>query len=91
MYSFKYAVRTETNSNWTKSLSSILVEPLPPRATFEGENKFGSWFKVTLPASVWALAVRSAEGITVGVYHSPHDADLELKEALNVSPKKSKA
>jgi hypothetical protein len=91
MYSFKHAVRTETENNWTKQLSSVLIEPLPPRATFEGENKFGSWFKVTLPASVWALAVRSAEGITVGVYHSPHDADLELKEALNVSPKKSKA
>lgn len=90
MYSFKHAVRTETNNNWTGQLSAIL-DPLSPRASFEGENKHGSWFKVTLPASVWALAIRSDEGVTVGVYHSPHDADLELKEALNVSPKKSKA
>jgi hypothetical protein len=90
MYSFKYAVRTETDNNWSNQISAILQEPLPPQATFEGKNSFGSWFKVTLPASVWALVVRSKENVTVGVFHSPHDADLELKEALNVSPKKSK-
>lgn len=91
MYSFKYAVRTETDNNWSSQMSAILQEPLPPQATFEGENNFGSWFKVTLPASVWALVVRSDEGVTAGIYHSPYDAGLELKEALNVSPKKSKA
>ncbi len=91
MYQFKHAVRIETDNNWTREISAILQEPLPPRATFEGQNDHGSWFKVTLPASVIALVVRSATGVSAGVYHSPYNADLELKEALNASSKKSKA
>ena len=89
MYKFKNAVRVETDNNWSRQISALLDEPLPPQATFEGENAHGKWFKLQLPASVWALAVRSAEGTTVGVYHSPYLAALELKEALDV-PKKNK-
>jgi hypothetical protein len=91
MYNFKSAKRVETNSIWSNQLDAILKDPLPTRATFEGTNKHGSWFRVQLPASVWALAVRSNEGITVGYYHSPADADSELREALNAKPKKIKA
>jgi hypothetical protein len=47
------------------------------------------WYKLQLPASVWALAVRSAEGTVVGIYHSPYLAELELKEALNGSQEKT--
>jgi hypothetical protein len=91
MYNFKKAERVETNSIWSKQLDAILNEPLPARATFEGANKHGDWFKVQLPASVWALAVRSDEGITVGYYHSPAVADSELREALNAKSQKTKA
>ena len=91
MYSFKNAKRVETNSVWSRQLDAILNEPLPAQATYEGANKHGSWFRVQLPASVWALAVRSDEGITVGYYHSPAEADSELREALNAKPKKIKA
>ncbi len=90
MYSFKHAVRVETDNNWSRQLSAILQEPLPPQATFEGENVHGKWFKVKLPASVWALAVKTDSSTTVGVYHSPYAADFELKEALNGSQKKTK-
>ena len=82
MYNFKNAVRVETDNNWSRQISALLDKPLPPHATFEGESVHGMWYRLQLPASVWALAVRSAEGTTVGVYHSPYLAELELKEAL---------
>jgi hypothetical protein len=90
MYSFKHAVRTETDNNWTNQLSAILQEPLPSRVTHSGNNELGEWFKVQLPASVWALAVISDEGTTVGVYHSPAMLEIELKEALHGTQKKTK-
>lgn len=91
MYKFKHAVRVEANNNWSKQLTAILAEPLPPRVSFEGTNQHGSWFRVELPASVWALAIRSDSGTSVGVYHSPWLLDQELKEALNVPSKKATA
>jgi len=90
MYSFKHAVRTETDNNWTNQLSAILQEPLPARVTYSGINELGKWYTVQLPASVWALAVISDESTTVGVYHSPALLEIELKEALNGSQKKTK-
>lgn len=90
MYSFKHAVRVEADNNMSRQLSAILQEPLPPQATFAGENVHGKWFKVQLPASVWALVVESEGRAAVGVYHSPYAADFELKEAFNGSKKKTK-
>lgn len=90
MYNFTLAKRVEFNSNPAKQLDAILHEPLPPQAEFVGENQYGTLYKVTLPASVWALAIRSAEGICVGYYHSPYEADAEIREALNAKPKKAK-
>ena len=89
MYNFKHAVRVEADNNWTKQLSAILQEPLPARVTYSGVNELGKWYTIQLPASVWALAVRSAEGTVVGIYHSPYLAELELKEALNGSQEKT--
>lgn len=86
MYSFKKAVRVEVNNTWTRSISQILEDPLPSYAKKVGFNQHGYWFKVELPASVWALVVESDEGVTAAVYHSPKDADAELKEALNDLP-----
>ena len=88
MYNFKHAERVETNSIWSRQLDAILNEPLPARATYEGANKHGDWFKVQLPASVWALAIKSDEGITVGYYHSPNELGIELGKALNANHKK---
>ena len=90
MYNFKNAVREETDNKWSRQISALLDKPLPPHATFEGESVHGMWYKLQLPASVWALAVRSAEGTVVGIYHSPYLAGLELKEALNGSQEKAK-
>lgn len=90
MYNFTLAKRVEVNSNPAKQLDAILHEPLPPQAEFVGESAYGTLFKVTLPASVWALAIRSAEGICVGYYHAPIDADSDIREALNAKPKKAK-
>lgn len=89
MYKFKEAIRVETNSNWANQLDVVLRrDPLPTQATFEGSNKHGDWYSVVLPASVWALAVKSNEGISVGYYHSPAVLDLELRKALNANHKK---
>jgi hypothetical protein len=88
MYNFKTALRVETNNNPANQLAATLHEPLPAQAAFAGNNKHGDWFRVELPASVWALAVKSDEGITVGYYHSPAAADDELKEALSAKSKK---
>jgi len=90
MYSFKHAVRVETDNNWSRQMSALLQEPLPARVTYSGINELGKWFTIQLPASVWALAVISDEGISVGVYHSPATLEFELKEALNGSQKKTK-
>ena len=90
MYNFTLAKRVETNSIWAKQLDAILNEPLPPQAEYIGSSKHGELFKVTLPASVWALAIKSDEGITVGYYHAPYDADAEIREAQNAKPKKAK-
>lgn len=90
MYSFKHAVRVETDNNWSRQVSAILKEPLPSNVTYLGENVHGSWFKLQLPASVWALAVRSNLTTSVGVYHSPAVLEFELGKALNVSSKKTK-
>ena len=89
MYNFKTALRTETNTVWANQLDAVLKQdPLPTRATFEGSNKHGDWYSVVLPASVWALAIKSDEGITVGYYHSPAVLDLELRKALNAKRQK---
>jgi hypothetical protein len=89
MYNFKTALRVETNTVWAKQLDAVLLQdPVPTRVSYEGSNKHGDWFTVVLPASVWALAVKSDEGITVGYYHSPFDMDLELRKALNANHKK---
>lgn len=89
MYNFKTALRVETNSIWANQLDAVLSQdPQPARVNFEGSNKHGDWYSVALPASVWALAIKSDEGITVGYYHSPADLGDELREALNVKPKK---
>jgi hypothetical protein len=89
MYNFKSALRVETNSTWANQLDAVLKQdPLPTRARYEGSNKHGDWYSVVLPASVWALAIKSDEGITVGYYHSPAELDDELRKALNANPKK---
>lgn len=89
MYSFKTAKRVETNTIWANQLNALLErDELPGHVTDLGINKHGHWYKANLPASVYALAVKSEEGITVGYYHSPANLDDELKEALNVKPKK---
>ena len=89
MYSFKTAKRVETNTIWALQLNAVLEkDDLPDHVTALGENKHGRWFKANLPASVYALAVKSDEGITVGYFHSPADLEDELKEAPNVKPKK---
>lgn len=89
MYNFKTALRVETNSVWAKQLDAVLTQnPMPTRATYEGSNKHGDWYSVVLPASVWALAIKSDEGITVGYYHSPAELDDELRKALNANPRK---
>jgi hypothetical protein len=89
MYTFKTARRVETNSIWANQLDAVLnQDPRPASVNFEGSNKHGDWYSVTLPASVWALAIKSDEGITVGYYHSPAELDDELRKALNANPKK---
>jgi hypothetical protein len=89
MYNFKTALRVETNSVWANQLDAVLKQdPLPTRATYEGSNTHGDWYSVVLPASVWALAIKSDEGVTVGYYHSPAVMDLELRKALNANHKK---
>ena len=89
MYNFKTAKRVETNSIWANQLDAVLKQdPMPARVTFEGSNRHGDWYSVALPASVWALAIKSDEGITVGYYHSPFEMDCELRKALNANPKK---
>jgi hypothetical protein len=88
MYIFKTALRVETNNNPAKQLGAILKEPLPAQAAFAGSDKHGDWYRVALPASVWAIAIKSDDDITVGYYHSPASADEELKEALNVKTKR---
>lgn len=40
-------------------------------------------FIAALPASVWAIAIRSVNHDTVWYYHSPADRDLDMKEYLN--------
>ena len=90
MYNFKNARRVETNSIWANQLDAVLKQdPMPARVSYEGSNKHGDWYSVVLPASVWALAIKSDEGITVGYYHSPAELDFELGKALNAKPKKS--
>lgn len=91
MYQFKYAVRTERNNGWTHGYKETLSGPLPPNYKAVGTNKHGDWFRVELPASVWALVISSDEGITAGIYHSPAKADDELKEAFNAVKPSAKA
>jgi hypothetical protein len=89
MYNFKTARRVETNSIWANQLDAVLKQdPMPARVTFEGSNKHGDWYSVVLPASVWALAIKSDEGITVGYYHSPNELGIELGKALNANHRK---
>ena len=90
MYSFKYAVRVETDNNWSRQVSAILKEPLPSNVTHLGQNAHGSWYRIILPASVWALAVDSKQGTTVGVYHSPAMLESEIGKALHADSKKTK-
>ena len=90
MYSFKHAVRVETDNNWSRQVSAILKEPLPSNVTYLGKNVHGSWFRLQLPASVWALAVSSDLTTSVGVYHSPAVLEFEIGKALNVNSKKTK-
>lgn len=90
MYSFRHAVRVETDNNWSRQVSTLFREPLPEHVEHVGDNVHGSWFKIQLPASVWALAVNNDRGTSVGVYHSPAMLEFELRKALNAEPKKSK-
>jgi hypothetical protein len=91
MYSFRHAVRVETDNNWSRQVSTLFRDPLPTHVEHVGDNGHGSWFKITLPASVWALAVNSERGTSVGVYHSPAILELELRKALHADSKKTKA
>jgi hypothetical protein len=91
MYSFRHAVRVETDNNWSRQVSTLFRDPLPTHVEHVGDNVHGSWFKITLPASVWALAVNSERGTSVGVYHSPAVLEFELRKALNADSKKTKA
>lgn len=86
MYKFKHAVREETGNNWSRAISALLKEPLPAHVRHEGKNSHGDWFKINLPAGVWALVVTSDAGVTAGIYHSPALLERELKEALYGSP-----
>jgi hypothetical protein len=88
MYRFKRAVRVETNNGWTYGIQQTLTDPaqpLPLHVRPLGETKHGFWYRFELPASVWALVVKSDEGITAGIYHSPAAADDELKEVFDVA------
>lgn len=91
MYSFKHAVRVEADNNWSRQVSAILKEPLPSHVTHLGQNAHGSWFKLQLPASVWALAVVSGFKTVVGVYHSPYALGLEQRKALRADSKKTES
>lgn len=86
MHIFKYAKRVEVDNNYSMQVASILREPLPERVSFAGTNKDGKWYEVRLPASTWALAVRSSTTTTVGIYHSPALLKQELKEANVAEP-----
>lgn len=91
MYSFKHAVRVEANNNWSRQVSTLFRDPLPNHVEHVGNNIHGSWYKIQLPASVWALAVNDGKRTSVGVYHSPAALEFELRKALHADSKKTKA
>ncbi len=90
MYEFEYAVRVEADNNWSRQISTLFRSPLPTHVEHVGNDAHGSWYKVTLPASVWALAISSNTGTAVGVYHSPSALENELRKASHAAPKKIK-
>ena len=91
MYQFKYAKRTELNSFWSGELMSYLtkndlslgwVNP-PANAELVIRQDPDRWYRVSLPAGVIALAFKGPQGHQVGYYHSPSEAELELKAIIN--------
>ena len=83
MHKFRYAVRTETDSNQSKAQKRLTEGPLPDHVQLGGETAAGTWYRFQLPASTWCLLLVAGDQTTSAYYHSPHDVDLELTEILN--------
>lgn len=83
MYSFKYAVRTESDSNQSRAQRRLTVGPLPDHFEHAGETAAGQWYRIQLPAATWCLLLVSGDQTTSAYYHSPADVGLELKEIFN--------
>lgn len=78
MYKWKSAKRVESNSLHT----SLLVKQIEKRAdhvTSLAVDRFGSWYRIQLPAGVVALLVRNDKDTTVGYFHVGYEADLEYE------------
>lgn len=80
MYKWKNAKRSETNNLFTDLLFEQ-VEKKADHVQWLGEDRFGQWLKIKLPAGVVALMVVSPDDdVTVGYYHVEYEADLEYKD-----------
>lgn len=83
MHSFKYAVRTESDSNQSRAQHKLTVGPLPSHFEYAGQTPEGQWYRIQLPASLWCLLLVSGGQTTSAYYHSPYDVGLELKEIFD--------
>ena len=83
MYSYKYAVRVEENTNQSKAQKRLTQGDLLDHFEFKGITFLGQWYRIQLPASTWCLLLVSGDRSVSAYYHSPYDIDLELKEIFN--------
>jgi hypothetical protein len=88
MYKWKRAKRSETNNLFT-SLLEQQVNQRAAHVTSLAIDRFGSWYKIQLPAGVVALMVRNDNDTTVGYYHVGYEADLEYENRSQNATKKT--
>jgi hypothetical protein len=81
MYTLTKAKRVEQNNFISSQLIRYLTQgtQLPKNATHLSRDKDGTWFRVSLPAGVTALAFDGANGQQVGYYHSVASVADEIK------------
>lgn len=88
MYEWKRAKRLETNNLFT-SLLEKQVDKRADHIQSLAVDRFGSWYRIQLPAGVVALMVRNDKDTTVGYYHVGSEADLEYENRSRNAAKKS--
>lgn len=88
MYKWKNAKRSESNSLHC-SLLLKQIEQQADHVKSLAVDRFGSWYKITLPAGVVALLVHNDKDTTVGYFHVGYEADREYKDRSKNAIKKS--